>query len=140
MSRPTEEAVHTHLTILEGIIERMAGNSAASKTWCITLVSAILVVVATEGTAKLAVIALLPVALFVLLDSYYLALEKIYRESYGQFVRKVHESSATTNDVYQIADARPGLGRIANAASSLSVWPFYLTLGVAIVLVGSLVI
>ncbi len=33
-------AVQSYLGILQGVINRMASNSAGCKTWCITLVSA----------------------------------------------------------------------------------------------------
>ena len=39
-------AVRTHLTIMQGVIQRMAENSRACKVWCVMLVSAILVLVA----------------------------------------------------------------------------------------------
>jgi hypothetical protein len=38
----------THLSIIENIIQRMAKNSSASKTLCVTLVSAVLVIVADK--------------------------------------------------------------------------------------------
>ena len=40
------EAVRAHLTILQDVVRRMAGNSASCKNWCIVLVAAILVLVA----------------------------------------------------------------------------------------------
>lgn len=42
-------AVQSHLTMLQGIIGRLAYNSASSKTWCVSLVSALVVVVAGTG-------------------------------------------------------------------------------------------
>ena len=38
--------VRAHLIILQGSIQRLADNSRACKTWCITLVSAVLVLLA----------------------------------------------------------------------------------------------
>jgi len=54
MNGPTDfkenpQVVQSHLTILQAVIQRMASNSASSKTWCVTLVSAILVIVADKG-------------------------------------------------------------------------------------------
>ena len=36
-------AVHTHLTMLQGVINRMASNSAACKTWCAALSVAVFI-------------------------------------------------------------------------------------------------
>ena len=76
------EAVRTHLTILQDVIRRMAGNSASCKNWCIVLVAAILVLVARTDTIDYALLALLPTLLFLFLDAYYLALEQVFRNSY----------------------------------------------------------
>ncbi|MGA8896232.1 MAG: hypothetical protein WB539_13100 [Planktothrix agardhii] len=63
-------ALQTHLSIMQGVIQRMASNSASSKTWCITIVSAILVaVVDKKNNADYVLIALLPAIIFCLLDS-----------------------------------------------------------------------
>ncbi len=83
-------AVKAHLDIMQGVIQRMAANSASCKTWCISLVSAILVVAADKGKPQLVWLALLPTLMFFLLDTYYLAFEKGFRDSYKDFVLKVH--------------------------------------------------
>ena len=43
-------AVQTHLTIMQGVIQRMAENSRSCKVWCVTLVAAVLVLVARTGS------------------------------------------------------------------------------------------
>lgn len=47
--KENSQAIQTHLEITQSVIQRMAVNSASCKTWCITLVSAILVIVADKG-------------------------------------------------------------------------------------------
>ena len=64
-------AVKAHLDIMQGVIQRMAANSASCKTWCISLVSAILVVAADKAKPQLVWIALLPTVMFFFLDTYY---------------------------------------------------------------------
>lgn len=66
-------SIQIHMTVLQNVIQRMASNSSASKTWCITLVSAILVIVADKGKPEYAYIAMLPTLFFSALDAYYLA-------------------------------------------------------------------
>ena len=80
----------------------MAENSRSCKVWCVTLVSAVLVLVARTETPEYALIALIPAVLFLILDTYYLALERTFRESYNAFVRQVGEGSLTPADLYQV--------------------------------------
>jgi len=40
--KENSQAVQSHLSIIQSVIQRMASNSTSSKAWCITLVSAIL--------------------------------------------------------------------------------------------------
>jgi len=62
--KENSQAVQAHLGITQSVIQRMAANSASCKTWCITLVSAILVIVADKGKPQYAFIALIPNAFF----------------------------------------------------------------------------
>ena|SRR3989338_243886 len=57
--KENSQAVQSHLTILQAVIQRMANNSSSSKAWCITLVSAILVIVADKGKPQYAWIAVI---------------------------------------------------------------------------------
>ena len=77
--KENSEAVQSHLSILQSVIQRMASNSSSSKAWCITLVSAVLVIVADKGKPDYAYISFIPILLFLFLDAYYLALEKGFR-------------------------------------------------------------
>ena len=71
-------AVQFHISMLQGIINRMANNSANCKTWTVTLVTAMLVLL-LEKKIKLPNpwISLILVVLLYLLDCYYLCLERI---------------------------------------------------------------
>ena len=71
-------AVQAHLTMMQGVIARMAENSRSCKVWCVTLVAAVLVLVARTGEPQHALIALVPTLLFLCLDAYYLALERAF--------------------------------------------------------------
>ena len=121
----TSPSVQTHLGIIQGVIQRMATNSTACKTWCITIVSAILVIVADKGKPDFAWIAIFPTLLFSFLDAYYLALEKGFRNSYNKFIQKLHTGCLSTEDLYSISPT----GKINNlqidSLKSLSVWGFY---------------
>ena len=119
-------AVQKHLQIMQGAITRMAENSRSCKVWCVTLVSAILVLVARTGEADHALIALAPTALFYVMDAYYLSLERGFRRSYGSFVRKIHEGEIGISDVYTVAHASSiPRGTLWAMFRSFSVLPFY---------------
>ena len=60
-------AVQAHLTIMQGVIQRMGENSRSCKVWCVTLVAATLVLVARTGEPRHALIALIPTLLFLFL-------------------------------------------------------------------------
>lgn len=121
-------SVQSHLSLLQDVIQRMAENSASSKAWCITLVSAILVLVADEGKPEFASLALVPALFFLALDAYYLALEKGFRAAYNDFVKKVHEGRLSVHDLYAIAPLGARWGHQVAALKSFSVWGFYITL------------
>lgn len=121
-------AVQSYLEILQGVIGRMATNSASCKSWCIALVSAIIVVVAGQANPQYIWVSMVPVCLFYLLDSYYLGLERSFRMAYNTFIRKLHADEATVDDIFIIAGpatTRSALVGTVKAAGSLSTWPFY---------------
>ena len=136
-------AVQSYLTILQGVISRMASSSAAAKTWCIALVSAIIVVVADKANPKYVWIALVPVLLFFLLDAYYLGMERQFRDRYNAFISKVHDGTARVEDIFIVT---PGGGfwqslwTALRACGSVSVWPFYGLLALMLLAVRSLIL
>jgi len=133
-------AVQAHLGITQSIIQRMASNSASCKAWCITLVSAILVIVADKEKSDYALIAVIPSLLFLVLDTYYLALERMFRASYNTFIDKLHRGGVVPADIYAVSPAGSILKTFFSALWSFSIWPFYLTLLLMIWLVKRVVI
>jgi len=133
IEKPTFESpsVHSYLSILQAVIARMATNSSSCKTWCITIVSAILVVVADKAKPEYVWIAVIPTILFFGLDAYYLGLERLFRDQYNAFIRKLHLNTASIDDVFIV---NPGVGPVKvvlaafRSVASVSVFPFYLVL------------
>lgn len=122
------EAVQAHLTILQQVIQRMASNSESSKTWCVTLVSAILVIVVDKGNPDYVWISAIPTILFLGLDTYYLALERGFRYSYNSFVKKIHTGTVEISDLFVVNPSGSLLRNCFKSLSSLSIWPFYTVL------------
>ena len=133
-------AVQAHLTMMQGVIQRMAENSRSCKVWCVTLVAAVLVVVARTGEPQHALIALVPALLFLCLDAYYLALERAFIKSQNAFVAKLHQNELESGDVYRVAPAGMGLLLVGRCLGSVSVWLFYPLVAVTVVLAWQLIL
>ena len=133
-------AVQQHLALLQGLIVRMAENSRSCKLWCVTLVAAVLVLVARTDQPNYILLALLPAILFLILDAYYLALERAFRVSYNAFVDKLHREELQSADLYKLAPTGSIPRHFCWAfCKSFSILPFYLTLGIMAVVAWALV-
>ena len=118
----------------------MAENSLSCKVWCVTLVAAILVLVARTGKAEHALIALAPTALFYLLDAYYLMLERGFRNSYNNFVGRLHLGQMIASDLYTVIGCGSKVRIFLWALfQSFSVLPFYFVVVVTILLAWLLI-
>lgn len=127
---PNEDSpsVHAHLTIMQAVIARMADGSRSCKTWCITIIAAILVLGAGMTEFDHLWIAYVPLALFLGLDMYYLALERRFRASYNAFLRTLRSGDVNTGDLFDVTPAGSAARSWIATLSSLSIWPFYLVL------------
>ena len=133
-------AVQAHLTMMQGVINRMAENSRSCKVWCVTLVAAVLVLVARTGEPQHALLALVPTVLFLFLDAYYLALERAFIKSQNSFVAKLHKGELASTDVYKVSPVGMGTVLVGRCLGSVSIWLFYPLVAVTIVLAWLLVI
>ena len=138
----TEESasVQSYLQLMQNIIQRMAMNSTSCKAWCITIVSAILVLIADKNKPELAWLALLPSFLFLSLDAYYLALEKAFRSSYHAFIKKLHDNELCSEDLYSVGPEGNMSKHQIESLKSFSVWGFYGALLLLVVLAKEIVL
>ncbi len=126
-------AVQAHLTIMQGVITRMAENSRSCKVWCVTLVAAVLVLVARTGEPQHALIALIPTLLFLFLDAYYLALERAFISSQNRFVDKLHKEELAPAAIYKVAPTGMGSRLVLRCLfGSVSILPFYLLIAATV--------
>lgn len=135
-------SVQSYLNILQSVINRMAANSSGCKTWCITLVSAIIVIIADKGKPAYITISVVPIVLFLFLDAYYLGLERLFRTLYNNFIKKLHSDTASVDDVFIVT---PGtvkeiLLATLKSLSSISIWPFYLLMGLMLCIVKNVIL
>ncbi|MBY0265569.1 MAG: hypothetical protein K2W84_04095 [Burkholderiales bacterium] len=137
---PESASIQTHLSIIQNVIQRMADNSSSCKAWCVTLVSAVLVIVADKGRPEYAWIALLPTFVFSALDAYYLALEKGFRNSYNDFIYRLHSKTLRAMDLYSITP-KGCLAKLQfDSLKSFSIWGFYVSLIVLIAITKTIAI
>lgn len=85
-----------HLEIIQSIVSRMAQNSFAIKGLAVTIVAALLALNINSENAYYLLIAILSNLAFWGLDSYYLRLERMYRELYDD-IRKMDIESYSLN-------------------------------------------
>ena len=92
-------AVLEYVRMLQNIINRMADNSAKCKTWCITLLSALIVlslseqIIAKGYNDKVLWLCIGIALMFFFLDSFYLSTERQIRIKYSAFIDKVNKQS-----------------------------------------------
>ena len=131
LSRLESPAVQGYISMLQGIINRMAGNSASCKTWTVTLVTAMLVLLVDKQIQlPNPLLCLIPVVLLYLLDCYYLGLERITISIQEEFFSSLSKETADYIDLLYKVDERGQIGaqlyNMLKAIFSISTMPFYL--------------
>ena len=115
-----------HLNMIQNVITRMANHSLQIKCWAIAITTAF----AALSSNWVVFFASAPIVLFWILDTYYLSMERRFRELYDE-VRAKEESeidfSMKTENYRTI---------VMNTASSWSVLPYYLVLILVAVIIG----
>lgn len=130
LTRLDSPAVQGYISMLQGIINRMASNSASCKTWTVTLVTAVLVLWG-EKTVQLPNpwISLIPIVLLYLLDCYYLGLERITINIQNKLLDSLSlESEEYIGLLYKVeglGDRRTQLCSMLKAMIASSTLPFY---------------
>jgi hypothetical protein len=120
-------AVTAHINLLQGIINRLANNSASCKTWCLTLVGALVSLAGATHVPGIVTFALVAVVIFGFMDAMYLGQERAYRDLYGSTVRAIRDKSYDLGNVYE-ARAPLSFCRVLSAFTSWSIYPVYLGL------------
>lgn len=123
---PDASDIQTYIRILQDVISRMASNSRFCKAWCIALVSAVLVLVArTEMSSTYIWAGVVPLSSFLVLDTYYLALERRFRKTYERVVERLHEGTLSSTDLYVIRPTGSPVQTFISCLASWAIWPFY---------------
>ena len=73
-----------YLEAVQRIIDRLSNCSFLLKGWAVTLVAALVALAAKDSNTRYALIAYIPVACFWFLDSYYLMMERQFKDLYKE--------------------------------------------------------
>lgn len=125
-----------HLEFIQAVISRMAGNSFLIKGWSLTIAVAFFGVLATRLRWKTALVALVPLLAFWLLDAYFLVQERRYRALYDDARRKDGDVECFSMNVKRYAKR----WQMANVLFSVTLASFYGVLLIVnlVFLIGSL--
>jgi hypothetical protein len=129
-----DPAAVEHLKMIQAVITRLAGNSAQCKTWCITIVSAIIAFAGTTKNEAIVAVAIVPLLIFGFLDAAYLGEERRYRQLYNDMVAKIRDGCYAPEDRFVLRPQADG-GDYVRALRSWSVWSVYLGLIAAYLIV-----
>jgi hypothetical protein len=125
--------VLAHLNMLQSIISRLAGNSAQCKTWCLSLVSALIAFAGAAHNRGAFIVTILPIAMFLMLDAAYLGNEIAYRNLFNQICVKVREDKYQSADLF-VMGASLNRASLGKALKSWSIYIFYYPLVVLYVI------
>lgn len=108
-----DEDFRKHLDLIQGVINRLAGNSFSVKTWSVGLIAVLGGMAAKDADARLAVALLFPALCFWGLDAYYLRQERLYRKLYEKAVEGDPNLPAYSLNAAPFASEVGGIGKVA---------------------------
>lgn len=123
-----------HLEFIQGVITRFGNNSFLIKGWSLTVSVAIYGYTVSNLNWSLALVALLPGAIFWFLDTYFLRHERLFRQLYNAARKPDSEVELFSMDIrpYKKLETWP------SAALSITLAPFYVAiLAAGVVILGA---
>lgn len=134
-----QRCVVEHLSSIQRIIERMERNSNNCKMMCVIIIAAIMISIPCFPGHSL--IAFVPVFVFGILDSYYLALGRSLVRKYNEFVKQIQSNEIDFTQIYNIQTLSEGenlFKLLLDASKSISIFPVYFALGFIVFLMFAL--
>jgi hypothetical protein len=117
-------AVIAHMNMLQAIINRLATQSSSCKTWCLSLVAALISFAGATKMPSIVTFALVPVVIFGFLDTMYLAQETAYRDLFNSVAASIRDGTYGKDRFFN-ASALHTEKYILQALGSWSIWPVY---------------
>jgi hypothetical protein len=122
-----------HLELCQNVISRMAGNSFLLKGWSVTLTAGLFALAANNANRHFAWIAVMPVTVFWVLDSFYLRQERLFRALYDDVREKPEDRISFSMDTTSFA---PGVDSLGRTMASVSEILFY---GSLLIVIGTVI-
>jgi hypothetical protein len=124
-----------HLEFIQAVIARLASNSFLIKGWSLTIAAALLAFTAKESSWVMSLIPLVPIALFWMLDGYFVRQERAFRKLYEETRKQGTSVELFSMDAGHYIERRS----LAKTLISSSLLLFYGGLSVAQLIVASVV-
>ncbi len=135
------ESVIAYLEFLQNVISRMGGNSANIKALIAVVYTIfITILIAIKELKEYWWVGLVIAVVGMIMDTYYLAFERMYRKKYNNFVKKLNEGKLDEKEIYNMNPKSTDLkfevfAVMLEAIKSFSVIGFYvLFVGITILL------
>ena len=120
-----DEKTIQYLQMIQSVIERMSTTSAIFKGFCATIVAGVFAVSFTEINKWTLILTIIPVSCFLMLDIYYLRLEKRFRALYNS-VREGKKEVDLDLTPQPIKTLRIGDAGLWSCFMSPSIYLFYI--------------
>lgn len=134
-------SVVAYLEFLQNVISRMGGNSANIKALIAVVYTIfITILIAVKELKGYWWVGLIIALVGMIIDTYYLAFERMYRKRYNNFVKKLNENQIDEKEIYNMNPKNTDLkyevfAVMLEAVRSFSVIGFYiLFIGITILL------
>lgn len=134
-------SVVAYLEFLQNVISRMGGNSANIKALIAVVYTIfITILIAIKELKGYWWVGIIIAIVGMIMDTYYLAFERMYRKRYNNFVKKLNERQLDEKDIYNMIPKNTDLkyevfAVMLEAVKSFSVIGFYvLFIGITILL------
>ncbi len=128
-----DSAVIKHMEMYQGIITRMANNSAAIKQWGLPVITGILAFIIKDDKSNLVWLSVFALFVFYFLDSYYLMLENRFRNGFMASAELIAEGRFPKSKLFELKPMGDEGRFYLKALTSPATWPVYLgMLGVVI--------
>ena len=138
-NKPEMAITQTHIATLQNIIARLSNYSMNCKTWAVTIVSALCVVIFDPQKITFFYVVIIPILIFWLLDCYYLGLEKTFREIYVEFLKKIEINDTNICDDIKINLKGKRFINFLKALISISTTPLYFALAIIVFLLYTVI-
>jgi hypothetical protein len=125
-----QPSINTYLNFLQSNISRMNSNSNNIKI-LIATIYAFLIAINKIDDIKIFLTFIIMLFIGFILDTYYLAIEKIYRKKFNNFIENINNENFNIKDIFDMKPKNTPLkyeifAEMVDTFFSFSIWIYYL--------------